>query len=541
MNLKRHGVALCAVCISLFTISLSHAASLDYVISHTVNNNPQVLISGTERLQTDQDVVIARSPFFPSVDVEADSGRERNRNNNTLFQWRSLNRRQAGITVTQNIFNGFGDYYRTKENRFRVSAAAYNVNNTAQNIAADVVVAYLNILRERRLVQIAKRNVRVHYKTLSMIRKRGETGLGRQADVVQAEGRYALARTNLIAEQNNLQDAIANYIQVIGLPPKNLMMPHLPPHTVPATENEALSYAMLFNPALHSAHANLVARNYQRLAAQAPFYPSLDIVLNSRRGKDLGGVNGINDDDFAILQLSWNLYRGGADLANVRKAAYEKQEAFEQIRDTQREVGQSVRLAWNAYIANEVKIPQLRIHKVKSQATVVAFRQQFEISKRTLFDLLNAENEHFSASLAYVNGQFDYIIAQYQLLNSMGKLLKVAHACLPSTAEKVHPKPIPHTTGKDNLNSHHRIWAIQMGTYIHQRNATVLAGHLRYFHFPAYVHEATISDKEYFSVLIGPFYSCHEAKEELHQLDTRTNYRKGYLVSANLNQVAVYK
>ena len=541
MNFKKCGISIFAMGIILLNISVSHAESLNYVISHTVNNNPQVLISGTERLQAGQDVIIARSPFFPSIDVEADGGRERNRNNNTLFQWRSLNRRQASITVTQNVFNGFGDYYRTKENKFRVTAAAYNVNNTAQNIAADVVTAYLNVLRERRLVHIARRNVRVHYETLTMIRKRGETGLGRKADVVQAEGRYALARSNLISEKNNLRDAIASYIQVVGLPPINLMMPRLSPHAVPATESEALSYAMLFNPSLHSAHANLVARNYQRLAAQAPFYPSLDIVLNSRRGKDLGGVNGLNDDDFAILRLRWNLYRGGSDLANVRKSAYEKQEAFERIRDTQREVGQSVRLAWNAYVANGENIPQLRTHKVKSQATVTAFRQQFEINKRTLFDLLNAENEHFAASRAYVNGQFDYVIAQYQLLNAMGKLLKIAHACLPSTAKRVHPSPLPHKSGKGDLSSHKRIWAIQMGTFTHQHNATAFVGHLRFLHYPAYVHEAIISDKKYFSVLIGPFYTCHAAKVELHRLDTRTHYRKGYLISANLDQAVVYK
>ena len=45
-------------------------------------------------------------------------------------------------------------------------------------------------------------------KTHDQIRLRSEHGVGRRSDMDQSQGRLALARRNLLAEQSNLRDAL---------------------------------------------------------------------------------------------------------------------------------------------------------------------------------------------------------------------------------------------------------------------------------------------------------------------------------------------
>lgn len=462
--MKRHSLLL-SIALSLpgFIIGQSvHAESLKSAVEYTVLNNPSIAITGRKRQQIDQELKQSKSLFLPSVDLTADAGRERSRNFSTNEQWATLNRRQAGVDVTQNLFAGFGDVNRVKENRFRVAAAAFQVTNTAQNTAYKAIEAYINVLRTKRLVEIARMNVASHVRTDRMLRERGESGIARKADTIQASGRLSLARSNLKSEINNYEDAIADYMRVVGHAPRNLSLPVLPSHALPRSLNAAIEFALENNPAVHSDHANLLARQHQRKVAMAEFYPRLDLVLSSRRGRDIGGIESMSNEDNALLQLNYNIFRGGADYYRVQQAAYSKQEAFEEIRDTQRDIIQSTRLAWNALKTTQYQLSDLKVHRDDAQMTVGAYKEQFTLDKRTLVDLLNADNEYFSASRDYANGQFDVLLNQYRLLTAIGSVLDTLNIVLPSTARHVrmHQHPLEHLPEIDDMTSHQPVFAV---------------------------------------------------------------------------------
>jgi len=54
-----------------------------------------------------------------------------------------------------------------------------------------------------------------------------------------------------------------------------------------------------------------------------------------------------------------------------------------------------------------------------------ALRRQFDIGERTLLDVLDTENEYYTARRNYLNGEMDLAIAQAKYLASSGKLLEV--------------------------------------------------------------------------------------------------------------------
>jgi outer membrane protein, adhesin transport system len=55
---------------------------------------------------------------------------------------------------------------------------------------------------------------------------------------------------------------------------------------------------------------------------------------------------------------------------------------------------------------------------------VEAYRAQFSIGQRSLLDVLNAEDEHYSARSSYVAGDYRVSAALYRLLSAMGRMLQ---------------------------------------------------------------------------------------------------------------------
>jgi adhesin transport system outer membrane protein len=71
-----------------------------------------------------------------------------------------------------------------------------------------------------------------------------------------------------------------------------------------------------------------------------------------------------------------------------------------------------------------MRLPYLKTHAVSAERTHASYQQQFNLGQRTLLDLLDQENEKFTAQSDYINGVYDEKVACYRLLASMGVILE---------------------------------------------------------------------------------------------------------------------
>ena len=263
---------------------------------------------------------------------------------------------------------------------------------------------------------------------------RAERGVGRKADLSQIEGRLALAESNLIDEQNNLRDAETNYLRVVGVMPESLEPVDGAADKLPPSIDEATQKAVDQQPTLKSAEADIVAREKQHDVAKSPFYPNVFLEYSSRADKDLDGIRDINNEDYVMLRMRYNLFNGGSDVARRQETAHLINEAKD-IRDrTYRQVVESLRLSWTAYQAADTVMAYRRQHVESALQTKEAYGKQFNIGQRTLLDLLDTENELFEAQRAYTNAEYDRLNAQYRILAGMGELNQDIGVPLPQEA-----------------------------------------------------------------------------------------------------------
>lgn len=434
--MKKYFLAICFSLVGmLFWPLISCADTLQQAVVKTLQTNPEILAKIKSWLASQESVNKAKGGYYPSVDVNANVGEDRNKNNNTNFQYDTLTTSGVGITLRQLVFDGFLTSSEVKRNQSHSEAEKYKVQATANDTALLASKAYLDVLTSKQIVGFAQENYQNHEHIFSMIQRRAESGISRKADMTQAAGRLALAKTNLLAAQNNYMDAQATYFKIVGVMPDNLTFPEDPSNkALPMNQQIAIKNATNNHPLLKSADADIAEAQAQHESAKAANYPRLDAVLHASTDENLAGVNGNYGNQSAILQLSYNIFNGGSDLAHQKETAYFTEQATQVRQNTYTQVVENMNLSWNALTTSESQLTYYKQHRDNSLATVDAYNQQFQLNKRTLLDLLNAEDEAFQAKVDYAKDNANIIFSKFRVLNGEGQLL--SYLKIPTVDEK---------------------------------------------------------------------------------------------------------
>lgn len=404
----------------------SSAVTLKQAVEQTLRTSPDIQVDVREKNAREEEIKQARAGYLPSIDVTAGFGKERSNNSTTRaagFNDRTLNRGEAVIEVTQNIYDGFATKYDIDRQRARVRSARFSVLGNSEQTALRAIEVYLDVMRHKELLSESKSNLSAHQRIQEQVKARSDAGVGRGSDLNQVNGRLALARTNSIADSSNLRDAKTNYQRVVGnMPVNDMKTPSFPTSRLPASQDDAITKAEGAHPVLLSAKADVDAAISQHRASKSIFHPRFDLELGKSWNNNLDGIEGTNEDTTAMLRMRFNLLNGGADLARKNQTAQLLEESKEVKNSTHRQVIENIRLSWSAYQAINSQVGYLKTHYNSSKKTREAYTKQFGIGKRTLLDLLDTENESFEASRAYINAKYDRLYAQYRIMAGMGML-----------------------------------------------------------------------------------------------------------------------
>ena len=406
----------------LFARSVN-ALDLSAVIVDSISAHPEVKEKIHVYRQILRDRDIAESGWRPSVDLEASTGvydTESPITGNESVNYDSTN---LELSMTQNLFNGYDTTYQVEQAEARIDAALYDVYDTADNIALRATQAFFEVVKQRRLYQLAIENVAAHEDILAKIRDRNLSGVGRRSQLQQTEGRLARALARMIGQQNNLEDAATQLHQILGryVDHENLKEPDLPVRSRMSLD-ELTDVALSNHPAMRVASSNIKAAQSGHLRSLGSLYPSIDLRLATEFGDNIGGLPGNTEETRLMINLTYNLYRGGRDSAQQQQkvsAVYEQKEFAARVR---RQVINTLRLSWTADDLLVRQLVFLEGHVIKSGQTVESYKEEFFIGQRDLLDLLNAGTEYNNAKNQYAEARYDSLAARYRVFEGIGQL-----------------------------------------------------------------------------------------------------------------------
>ncbi|WP_018151497.1 TolC family outer membrane protein [Leeia oryzae] len=446
-KMKPLSFAMLLLALGSYSVNAKPVSSLKEAAEAAVLNNPEVLAKWHDYSASVEEQGVARSGYFPKVDLTLSTGREHLETPTTPAT--SYNRNGGTITLRQMIFDGLFTPNQVKQLGYVKLAKYYDLLSTTDDTVLEVTRAYLDVLRYRKLVELAKDNYAIHKGIFGQIEDRVKAGVGRRVDLEQASGRMALAESNWLTDASNLHDVTARFQRLVGeLPADNLADASSLTEKLPKAD-DVLQTALNKNPAFLSAVANIRAARADLEVRKANNLPTLEFRASRELYHNTDGVSGAHKRSVVELVLNYNLFNGGGDSARARQFA-ERVNTTLDLRDKAcRDIRQTVSIAWNDVSKLKEQLNYLEQHQLSTEKARDAYRKQFDIGQRTLLDLLDTENELFDARRALSNAEFDYQLAQ-------ARVLATNSALVPALNLTPVDRAAPDELGKDASNDDDR-------------------------------------------------------------------------------------
>jgi len=417
----------------------SLSISLKDAVSTGIATNPEYGVVAASRRATDEELNQGKALFLPSIDWNGDVGYEYSEDpatragtdddDETLFRY------ETGLTLTQLLFDGFDAKYEVERQKARVASSAHRVRETAELTGLSIVEAYLEVLRQRELLVIARKNVADHISIMDQIEQGVAGGRSTQADAEQAKARLAQARATESSTRQSLRNAESNYRTEVGDEPGQLSLPSTPFEVLAEDVNREVEKTLTYSPTLDIFESDIEVAYAEAQQTKSTFYPQVDLQLNARQGHNLGGVEGRDRSATALVVANWNLYRGGADMARSREFIHRHQQTKEARSEAARAVENDVRQTWAAMASAGERARQFAAQADANVEVVKAYNDQFSLDRRTLLDVLDAQNELFVSRSNTVNSEFLEMLAVYRLLALKGALLPTLEVAYPRESD----------------------------------------------------------------------------------------------------------
>lgn len=411
--------AMASTIASSFDVGAARAESLSAAFTAAYMKHPGLRAERARQRATNESVPQALSGWRPTITANGDAGVQWS--NSSGLPKTKTNPAGVSITLNQPIFSGFKTIAGTKQAKASVKAGIQQLLATEQQVLLDTATAYMDVIRDQRIVRLRRKNVSVLASQLAASNARFSVGEITRTDVSQSRARLASARADLAVARANLASAIASYVRVVGHRPGRMRYPRIA-RLMPKSLRQALNIAARTSPTILAAAFNLEAARQNIEVIKGDLMPNLSLVAQYSFRHD--PTSTIKRTGTGTIQgvLSVPLYQAGRVHSQVRQARQTASQRQLQILDAGRAVRQAVVSTWNAYLASGQTIASINAQVRANALALAGVRQEAKVGSRTTLDILDAERELVNSQVTLASAQRNKIVTAYQLIAATGRL-----------------------------------------------------------------------------------------------------------------------
>nr|WP_251029726.1 TolC family protein [Pseudomonas fluorescens] len=391
-------------------------------VETALERSPEVLRTHAERDAALSDVDEAKGQRWPQVEVGTQSpGVEFGGGNKTGGG-------SGGLSVAVNtMLFDWGRIDKTINSREKLAGAADNgVAAQVEDTSFDVVSTLIELGKQRLIGERSQDFADRMDELVKMLAGIVAVDKGRNSELTQAKARLLQAQALTDAAEAKAREAEINLLKLVGDRP--VPIPQSPAWNIRMANLEQLISAAKDHPTLRQANAQAEAADLQAEAIRASGLPQLNWAISKSTAEDTLGDQQAWQTN---LNMTWGAFRGGSTRASERaalsRASASRQEMAQQMRD----------LEFRIRTADNDARTQLERAQLYSELSVESdrirdafYQQWYHLGKRTLLDVLTAENDHYGNQVSEINTRFDgyqSIIRQYASAGTLTSWLRGGH------------------------------------------------------------------------------------------------------------------
>ena len=414
-----------------FLISLissnSFAVSLLEALNQTYKNNTQLNAERENIKASEEDINISQAEYMPSLTLTSSKSIE-NTNKLTNQSGEGVSVDDAdpfstSIKLEQTLLDDSRDLVHNK-NIIGLELAKIKLLKKEQEIFYKAIEAYTSIILARENVKINRQNLNLFIKQVENDKVRLNRGLITTADLSQSESSLAGASAQLTKARSELLINKLNYENIIGrlLNANELQKSNRSIVKIPDELSTALILSKTNNPDIKIAEIELNQSEIEISISKSDLKPTASLSLERSYSDDFSTTYDQREKDVLKATMSWPFYSGGSKRAKINKntnLTFRKRLLLEDaIKVTEKNVGS----AWSNLEASKSFLNSVSAQVKAAKIANEGISAEYERGSRTTLDVIQSNSLLLSANLSLVNSERNYLMAQYQLLKSIGLL-----------------------------------------------------------------------------------------------------------------------
>lgn len=304
------------------------------------------------------------------------------------------------------------------------------LNRAQQDLILRAAQAYFDVLLAEDNVAVSRNQKIAISEQLAQARRNFEVGTATITDTHEAQARYDLATAREIADLNDLEVKRRALEILIGKPLDDLAPLRdkltLPPPTpndmrqwVDVAQRQNLQVVVL--KAAEEIADKEISRN------KAAFTPTVDLVASYGDSATTTGNRRFAQEASNAsvgVQINIPIWEGGLRNSRVREAVANRERARFDTEGTRRQAAQDARQAYLGVTSGIAQVKALEQAVISTQSQLDSTKLGQEVGVRTGVDVLNAQQQLFSARRDLYSAQYNTILNQLRLKFAAGLLAR---------------------------------------------------------------------------------------------------------------------
>ena len=335
--------------------------TLDSLISLAVERNPSVLMAINRMDMAKANLGIARSAFYPTIDLNAGWPRQQSSGNMGTGNpqgWNSNFQTSLDMSWQMDVFGNIRMKAKAQKENYAASREEYNA--AMVSLCAQVAQTYFNLREMQQELDVLKRNAMSQEAVVKISEGRYNTGLVAKLDVAQAKSVYYSTLASIPSTESSIAQYMNTLAVLLGLYPQEvvetLSVPRPLPDYIEPVGVGMPAQLLLRRPDVRAAERQVNAQASLLGAAKTDWFPSF--FLNGSLGyssQDLRDFTRKKSMTWSIApSVKWTIFNGGERVNNIRLQRAQLDETINQFNNTVLTAVQEVENAMNAY-KNSIK------------------------------------------------------------------------------------------------------------------------------------------------------------------------------------------
>jgi len=398
-----------------------------------LRNDPTFQAAIQEREAGEENRIIGRAGLLPNLSWSYNNSR----NESEVTQSTTVGnvtsdrdyRSYASTLTLQQPLLDYEAYARYRQGAAQALFADERFRGKSQELAVRVLSAYSQALLAQERIELSRAQKRAYAERLQLNERLLKGGEGTRTDLLETQARLSLAQAEEIESLDTQDAALRELEAIVGEP---LQIEELAPLTrqfdIPPLEPNRFEtwrdLAMANNPELKSQHHALDAAEYEVERKRAGHMPKVSLYASSRQtsSDSESSYNQKYDTNSVGIQVSLPLFAGGSVSASTRQAANQLSQAqYELDAQTARTLIE-LRKQFNLNTSGAAKVRAYEMAVSSATALVTATKKSVTGGERVNLDVLDAEQQLFTARRDLADARHAYLLARIQLKYFAGLL-----------------------------------------------------------------------------------------------------------------------